>query len=120
MGEIKSLRITDPELERWVEEHIPRGDLNPIMNNLLLRYRMEQEQEYIENEKIEIIDRRITVFQGIMFLSIAVWMLVFALSRFYNALEMIATFMLILSGVLLCVYVIISYMKNKDVVKVAE
>lgn len=107
MSEVKSLRFNDPDLEAWVDEHVEKGELNPLMNMLLKRYRQEQEQEYIEQEQEIKTERKIVLFQGIVFISIAIWMLVFAFSKFYDALSIIATYLLILSGTLLCVYVII-------------
>lgn len=84
------------------------------MNELLVKYRKEREQEYIQLEHEEKIDRKITIFQGIMWLSIAVWMLVFALSHYYDALSIIATFLLVLSGILLCIYTMIYVFKRKQ------
>lgn len=113
MSEVKSLRFNSPELETWVDEHIEKGELNGLMNELLEKYRIEQEQEYVELEKEEKLDHKITIFQGIVFLSVAAFLLVFSLSKIYDVLIISATYLGILGGVMLCIYVIISIMKNK-------
>lgn len=114
MSEVKSLRFNDPDLESWVDEHVEKGELNALMNLLLKRYRQEQEQEYVELEKEEKLDRKITLFQGIVFLSVAAFLLVFSLSKIYDVLTIIATYLGVLGGVMLCIYVIISMRKPKE------
>jgi len=107
MSEVKSLRFNDPELENWVDEHVEKGELNALMNHLLQRYRQETEQEYIEQEQETKLDRKITIFQGITFLTIGIFFFVFALSQFYDVLSIIATILMVLSGFLICVYVML-------------
>jgi hypothetical protein len=114
MSEVKSLRFNDPDLESWVDEHISKGELNPLMNRLLERYKREQEQEYIEIEQEKKLDKKITIFQGVTFLSIGLFFFVFALSQFYDILSLIATFFMLLSGVLITVYVLIYSFKRKE------
>lgn len=114
MSEVKSLRFNDPELEAWVDEHVQKGELNSLMNHLLQRYRQEQEQEYVELEREEKLDWKITIFQGIVFISIAAFLLIFSLSKIYDVLSIIATYLGVLGGVLICIYVIISTLKHKE------
>jgi hypothetical protein len=115
MSEPRSIRVADPDLDNWIDETIEKGDFSPLVEKLLLRYRQEQDQEYAEEKKLVLIDRKITIFQGIMWISVASWMLVFSLSRFYDALSILATYLLMLSGVLLCIYVLIIYFKNNSI-----
>jgi archaellum biogenesis protein FlaJ (TadC family) len=108
-GEVKSLRINDPELETWVDEHVNKGDLNPLMNSLLLEYRQKQEQEYIETEREEKLDRKITIVQGSVIISIAVFFFVFAASMYYPFLSFLASVLMVFCGILLCIYVAVHY-----------
>jgi apolipoprotein N-acyltransferase len=118
MSEVKSLRFNDPDLESWVDDHVEKGELNALMNSLLKRYRQEQEQEYVELEQEEKAEGRGYLFQMVMFLMIGMWMLVFALSQFFDVLSIIATVLLILSGVLLCFYVLMRGFKTKTMQEV--
>lgn len=114
MSEVKSLRFNDSDLETWVDEHVQKGELNSLMNHLLQRYRQEQEQEYIEVLQDAKIDREITIFQGVIFISIAAFLLIFSLSKIYDVLSIIATYLGVLGGVLICIYVIISTLRHKE------
>jgi apolipoprotein N-acyltransferase len=113
MSEVKSLRFNSPELENWVDEHVEKGELNALMNHLLQRYRQEQEQEYVEQDLEEKAEERGYLFQMVMFMMIGMWMLVFALSQFFDVFSIIATVMLIFCGILLCFYVIMRGFKPK-------
>lgn len=114
MSETRSLRITDQDLDQWVDDNVDKGDLNPLMNQLLLEYRKKKDQEYVEIKQDEETDRKITIFNGVVLISIALWMFIFALSKYYDVLSMISTFLLILSGVLLCLYVFITRIRRTE------
>ena len=116
MGETRGIRIIDHELENWIDENIPKGELNSIVNDLLLEYQRKQKQEYKEQMIQHEIDQKSLLFQGVVYLSIAVWMLVFALSMFFDVLAVIATILLIFNGILLCIYAFKNNIKKKGMV----
>jgi uncharacterized membrane protein HdeD (DUF308 family) len=114
MGETRGIRLIDPELETWVDENIPKGDFSPLINELMMEYKNKRNQEYKENMIQHEIAQKSLLFQGVVYLSIAVWMLVFALSMFFDVLAVIATILLIFNGVLLCVYAFKNNLKKKE------
>jgi hypothetical protein len=116
MGEPRTLRIDDPEDEQWIDEHIPRGEFNMWINNLIRLGVRDEIMDHITEEANEKTNRRISLFSMTMFLFIGFIFICYALAPYQIIIQSLLSSMFFITGVLIFIYVYINRKGHKELI----
>jgi hypothetical protein len=118
MSDPRPVRITDPEVDQWIEEHIPRGEFNFWANCVFKRAVRDEAVEETFETLQEKTDRRIFLFGMSMFLFMGIVFICYTINYLIGStsfiLQSLLSIMFLIAAGMIFIYVFLSMKQHRE------